>query len=108
MKRADNLNIKGSCFLQQALYHDTELTYNTEIISSCLAGPFFFHIKSAELTETVSGEQYLICGIISHHNFRPVYHRSENKCQIVFSCGKGLSVFYDYFSVGEICAEELL
>ena len=58
--------------------------------------------------ECVSREQDAVSGIKGHHCFRPVYHRSHDKCVGVSADGQGIA-FLDNLCTGvDIKREELL
>ena len=107
MKRTDGLNIQSCCLFQKILYLCTVFAYDTDIIAACFACPVFFHIKSTKFAKTVCREKNFVTGVISNHNFRPVNHRSSNKCKSVLSEREGIPFFNNNASIRKICSEEL-
>ena len=78
VKRAYGLYIQRCHLLEHCLHLHTVFAYYAHIITPCLAVPLLIlAVQCAELSEGIGREQHLICAVIAHHYFGPVYHRSE-------------------------------
>ena len=83
MEGADSLNVKSGSLLENSLNLSAILAYDTEVIASCLASPVLISVESAELSESVSGEEHLVLAVVGEHDLGPVYHRSGNESELV-------------------------
>ena len=85
VQRADGLNVQSGSLFKDSLYLRAVFADNADIIAAGFVIPVFLHIQGAELSEAVCGEEYFVCAVICHHNFRPVNHRSKHKSQLMAS-----------------------
>ena len=108
VQRADNLNIQRCCHLEQSLHLRTVLADDADVIAACLTVPIFLYIQCAKLAEAVCREQNLIGSIICDHNFRPMYHRSENKRQRMAAQLQGSLIGNNLAVRRNVCPKELL
>ena len=84
MQRTDGLNVEGSSFLQDTLYLRTILATDIEIVATCLACPIVSLVgQCTKFAESIGREEHFIQGVVAHDNFRPVYHRSPDKLQLM-------------------------
>ena len=93
VKRADNLNIQIGCLFQYILYLSAIFPDDTDIVAACFAVPVFFHVQRSEFSKTIGREKNLVCTVVGHHNFRPVYHRRKNKVQLMLTQRKCSAIF---------------
>ena len=97
MQRADLFDIKIFRLFQHSLYLSAILSNDSEIVPSCFASPVFVRITCAEFPECICREEYLFCGLVSHHDFRPVNHRCKHEGQLVASQIQCFSILDLYF-----------
>ncbi len=107
MQGADDLNIESGGFFEQTLHLCAVFANDTDIISSGFTSPILFHVQSAEFTKTVCTEQYFVLIVISYDNFRPMYHRSGDEMQGMFTEGKSIAFSDDNPSVLKLRTEEI-
>ena len=81
VKGTDSLNIESRSLFQQVLNLNAVFSHNAEIVSSCFTRPVFFYVKSAEFSEAVSREEYLILAVVGYDYLRPVHHGRGDKCE---------------------------
>ncbi len=108
VERADGLNVQLGGFFQQRLNLHTIFAHDADVVAACFAGPVLVCIQRTELAETVGGEQHLVAGIISHNDFRPVYHGRTYEGQGVTPQCQRIALFHDHAAVGIVRAKKLL
>ena len=105
---ADLGNVQTGSLLQQSLNLGAVLADDADIVPTGLVSPVFLGIQSAELAETVSGEQYLVAGIVAHNDFGPVNHGSGDKGQGVLAQSQGAAFANHNPAIGVVVTEEVL
>ena len=108
MKRTDLLDIKCCSNFEKRLNLFSVFSYDTDEVTSCFVIPWLLYIERTEFAETVCGKQNFFCAVISHHNFRPVYHRSKDKSKLMESKRKCTAVFYFDLASLEVEIKEVL
>ena len=109
MEWTDCLDIQSCGSFQELLNLCTVFSNDSDIVTACFAVPVFLHVKCSEFTESISGKQNFVSAVICNHNFWPVNHRCEYKCQNMFSKCQALAVtYYEFLSVQVHVSEEIL
>ncbi|CCX50038.1 unknown [Clostridium sp. CAG:226] len=108
MQRAYYGNVQRRSLFEQRLHLRAVFANYADVISPCLAVPFFLNVQRAEFAETVRREQHLVLGVISYHNLRPMHHGRENERKLMraegkaFAVGNGNLVFFRYGNVKKV------
>ena len=108
VQRADRLNVKVCRFLKNCLYLCAVFADDPEIVSPRFACPVLLNVQSAELSETVRGEQNLIPGIIGHEDLWPVYHGRRDEVERMRAEFQRVAFADDDAAVRKVRAEEIL
>ena len=85
MKRADHIDIKSGCLLEQSLYLRAVFSDDAYIVASCLIYPRLVYVKRAEFTESVCGEEHLVCAVVGNDDLGPMHHRRGHEVECVTS-----------------------
>ena len=110
VERADDLNVKGGCLLEQSLHHGTVLADDAEVVAACLACPALgvFNVVCAELAEAVSGEEHLVGAVIGNDDLGSVHHGGGYKGESVGTQTESVAIADNDAALCEILTEEIL
>ena len=105
---ADDFNIKACRFFEERLHLRSVFANNTNVVATRFARPFFFDVESTEFSKAVGREKNLVGAIVGNDNLRPVYHRSGDKGQFVFSQIENVTLAHHNAAVGIVGTKEVL
>ncbi len=104
MKRADRLNVEGSCLFKDVLHLNAVLADDIGIVSSRVIEEDLLKIifirenarvDRAKRSECIRTEERSVRLVICKHDLRPVDHRSKDEPECVRACLKRLLVLDD-------------
>ena len=110
MEGADRFDVEGCGFLQHVLNLCAVFADDADIVAGGFTGPAFgiFHIIGAKFAKCIRREEDFVRAVISHHDFRPVNHRSKDKIQDVGAQFQRVAGLYGLADIGGNVLEELI
>ena len=115
MQRADVVYLEPGGLAQHGLHLRAVLADDVGVVAAGLVEVLAHEValvgedaavERAEGAEGVGGEEYLVGGVVGHHDLRPVHHRGHDEGEAVAAGAEGVALLDQMYAVGEVGGEE--